>query len=375
QKHTLDSLKVFMAGGSVVKSQLYEFVREKVKKGIPFTSGFGATEILGSSFVFESTLPIYKGEIPARGLGVAIETVDDNGKPLHGEIGEILITKPMPNLPICLWGDKDGSIYREKYFSKYTGKFSMSDYGVLNPFTKGLRICCRSDETLKQRGCRFGSSEIYNIVETFPEVRDSLCVAKYSKNMDESAVLFLKIKEGYSFNNELLNNIRKAIARELTERHVPDFILEIQDIPYNINGKKVEIIVKKIINKLPYNAETEILNTVKMNSLDFSDIPIMRRPDEKSGTLLKKFKKVIEGKYNVKIGDYWDFHNWSTENFVEFWTEIWNFAGVICSKKFHKVIDRNASMDGPKEWFRGARLNFAENLLKYRDDGIALIVT
>ncbi|GFQ82835.1 acetoacetyl-CoA synthetase, partial [Trichonephila clavata] len=79
QKHTLDSLKVFMAGGSVVKSQLYEFVREKVKKGIPFTSGFGATEILGSSFVFESTLPIYKGEIPARGLGVAIETVDDNG--------------------------------------------------------------------------------------------------------------------------------------------------------------------------------------------------------------------------------------------------------------------------------------------------------
>ncbi|GFW74740.1 acetoacetyl-CoA synthetase [Trichonephila clavipes] len=256
EKHSLESLKVFMAGGSVVKAQLYEFVAEKVKKGIPFASAFGATEIMGSSFVFESTLPVYKGEINARSLGVAIETVDDNGIPLHGDIGEIVLTKPMPNLPIYLWGDKDRSIYREKYFSKYPGKFSMSDYGVLNPFTNGLSICCRSDETLKQRGCRFGSSEIYNIVDTFPEVRDSLCVAKYSKNMDESAVLFLKIIEGCSLNEGLLNNIRKAIARELTERHIPDFILEIQDIPYNINGKKVEIIVKKIINKMPFNAET-----------------------------------------------------------------------------------------------------------------------
>ncbi|GFY52114.1 acetoacetyl-CoA synthetase, partial [Trichonephila inaurata madagascariensis] len=112
-----------------------------------------------------------------------------------------------------------------------------------------------------------------------------------------------------------------------------------------------------------------------MNYLDFSDVPVMRRPDEKSGTLLKKFKKVIEDKYNVKIGDYWDFHKWSTDNFVEFWTEIWNFAGITYSKKFHKVMDRNASMDGPKEWFRGARLNFAENLLKYKDDRIALILT
>ncbi|GFS35436.1 acetoacetyl-CoA synthetase [Nephila pilipes] len=176
--------------------------------------------------------------------------------PLHGEIGEILITKPIPNLPIGLWGDKDGTTYREKYFSKHPGKFTMSDFGVINPFTKGLTICCRSDETLKQRGTRFGSSEIYNIVDLFPEVRDSLCVAYYNESMDESAVLFLKIREGYSFSDKLVKRIRDAITRELTECHVPDIILQIQDIPYNINGKKVEIIVKKIINKMPYNSET-----------------------------------------------------------------------------------------------------------------------
>ncbi|GBM46096.1 Acetoacetyl-CoA synthetase [Araneus ventricosus] len=100
----------------------------------------------------------------------------------------------------------------------------------------------------------------------------------------------------------------------------------------------------------------------------------MRRPSERSGGLLKKFQKVIEEKYETKFDNYWDLHKWSTEHFPEFWAEIWNFAGIICSKKFDKVIDPCACMDGPKEWFTGARLNFAENLLKYRDDTIALIL-
>ncbi|KAF8770344.1 Acetoacetyl-CoA synthetase like protein [Argiope bruennichi] len=245
-----------MSGGSVVKSQLYDFVYSSIKKDVAFASVFGSTEFLGSCFVLESTLPIYKGEIPAISFGVNIEIVDETGKPLDYEVGEIVLTKPMPNLPLCLWKDKDGSLAREKYFSKFPGKFGIGDYGVINPITRGLTICCRSDETLKQRGCRFGSSEIYNIVELFPEVRDSLCVSQYNKTMDERAVLFLKIKEGYSFSEELVNRIREAIANELTVRHVPDVILEVKDIPYNANGKKMEIMVKKIINRMPYNAET-----------------------------------------------------------------------------------------------------------------------
>ncbi|XP_055952706.1 acetoacetyl-CoA synthetase-like [Argiope bruennichi] len=255
KNHSLDSLKVFLVGGTVAKPQIYDFVYEKVKKNVLFASSFGSTETIGSGFIADVTLPVHKGEIPAFSLGVSVETVDDNGKPVFGEMGEIVITKPIPNLALGLWKDKDNSLYREKYFSKYPGKFATNDYGIINPFTKGLIICCRSDETLKQRGCRFGSSEIYNVVDTFPEVRDSLCVSQYNEKMDERAVLFLKIREGYSFSDELVSKIREAIARELTIRHVPDVILEIKDIPYNINGKKLEIIVKKIINNRPYNAE------------------------------------------------------------------------------------------------------------------------
>ncbi|XP_055952911.1 acetoacetyl-CoA synthetase-like [Argiope bruennichi] len=251
---SLESLKVLFASGSVVKPQIYDFVYENIKKDFAFSSAFGSTEMMANCMIPEMTLPIHKGEIPAFSLGVAIETLDDNGQPVLGEIGEIVISKPIPNLPLGLWGD-DGSVYREKYFSTFPGKFTASDYGIKNPFTKGLIICCRSDETLKQRGTRFGSSEIYNVVDTFPEVRGCLCVAQYSKTMDERAVLFVRMKEGHNFNDELVNRIREAITRELTAAHVPDVILETKDIPYNVNGKKLEIVVKKIINNKPFNLE------------------------------------------------------------------------------------------------------------------------
>ncbi|GBN79003.1 Acetoacetyl-CoA synthetase [Araneus ventricosus] len=121
KSHSLKSLKVLMSGGSVVKSQLYDFVYSSIKKDIAFTSVFGSTEFLGSCFVFDSTLPIYKGEIPAISLGVNVEVVDETGNPLDGEVGELVVTKPMPNLPLGLWKDKDGALLCEKYFSKYPG--------------------------------------------------------------------------------------------------------------------------------------------------------------------------------------------------------------------------------------------------------------
>ncbi|XP_055953928.1 acetoacetyl-CoA synthetase-like [Argiope bruennichi] len=220
---------------------------------------------MGSGFLPDATLPIYRGESSALNLGVKAEIVDDYGKPVFGEMGEAVISNPIPNMAVGLWNDKDNSIFRKNYFSKYPGKFATGDYGIMNPFTKGVVICCRSDETLKQRGCRFGSTDIYNVVDAFHEVEDSLCVSQYNKTMDERAVLFLKMKEGYSFSVELAKRIREAIERELTNRHVPDVILEIKDIPYNINGKKLETVVKKIINGKPYNAE----NIINPESLEY----------------------------------------------------------------------------------------------------------
>ncbi|GIY36260.1 acetoacetyl-CoA synthetase [Caerostris darwini] len=255
--HDLSSLKLLLAGGSVVKPRNMDYMNQ-ILKDVSFAASYGCTELMGGCLVKEMSVPTYRGEINTPSLGVDVDVVDDSGKSVVGEVGEIVLPKPIPGLAVGLWGDKDGSAFQKKYFSTYKGIFAMGDYGIRNPITKNWIICCRSDETLKQRGCRFGSSEIYNVVEQFPEVRDSLCVSHYNKDMDETAVLFMKMRESYSFSEELVARIRKAIAKELTVRHVPDSIIETPEIPYNLNKKKMEITVKKIINRLPYNQDTII---------------------------------------------------------------------------------------------------------------------
>ncbi|GIY45100.1 hypothetical protein CDAR_298262 [Caerostris darwini] len=267
--HTLDSLKYTVAVGSVVKHQNFEFMYQ-ILKDVMFVSTFGCTETMGACITSDTTLPVYKGEITCPCLGIALETVDESENAVFGEMGDIVIAKPVPFLPVGLWGDTNGSLYKEKYFPNGSEKFSFRDFAIRNPITKGFIVCCRSDETLKQRGCRFGSSEIYNVVEVFPEIEDSICVSHYNKTLDESAVLFLKIKKGFSYNDQLVERIRDSIAKELTEAHVPDIIIETKEIPYNVNGKKMEIIVKKIINKMPFETGS-VINPNCLNN--FMNLP------------------------------------------------------------------------------------------------------
>ncbi|GIY27649.1 acetoacetyl-CoA synthetase [Caerostris darwini] len=257
-KHNLNSLKVFLAGGSVVKPHIYDFAYRKIKKDIMFCASYGSTELMGSCLMLETTLPIHRGETNAVCLGDDLEILDETGTPVMGSFGDLVLAKPVPNLLVRLWNDQGNVLCKKSYFSKYPGKFSMNDYAIINPITKGVIIYCRSDETLKQRGCRFGSSEIYSVVDSFPEIKGSLCVSHYNKLGDEKAVLFLKLMDGQVFGDKLVKKVRKAIEKELTIRHVPDIILETRDIPVNMNGKKMEIIVKKIINKMPYNADSII---------------------------------------------------------------------------------------------------------------------
>ncbi|GFU06411.1 acetoacetyl-CoA synthetase [Nephila pilipes] len=130
-----------------------------------------------------------------------------------------------------------------------------------------------SDEALNPKGCRFGPSEIYNVVETLPEIKDSLCVPQYGKNMDERAVLFLIIRDGYSFNEDLVRRVKKTIERDCSYQHVPEVVLEVKDIPYSLTFKKAEIVVKKIINNLPNTIEL-IRNPEALHY--FYDIPELK---------------------------------------------------------------------------------------------------
>ncbi|XP_054720802.1 acetoacetyl-CoA synthetase-like [Uloborus diversus] len=231
-----------------------------------------STEFMASCITFDHTLKINRGEITCASLGIDIQILDESGKPLMGEAGDMVVIKPIPSLPVGIWEDEDGSRFKETYFSKFPGKFSMGDLGMINPVTKGFVICGRSDDTLKPGGCRFGSSEIYDIVDKFPEVRDSLCVSQYSAKGVERAVLFLKMKSGHCCDQILVDKLRAMISRELSSRHVPEIIIETADIPYNLNGKKMEIVVKNIINGRKYSAETVINPECLQNFFNFPEL-------------------------------------------------------------------------------------------------------
>ncbi|GFT41081.1 acetoacetyl-CoA synthetase [Nephila pilipes] len=254
KKHDL-SLKILTTVGCATKPKTCDFLLRVLKDSVFFES-YGFTEISQLALIRETTLPAYKGQINASTLGMPMEIFDNDGHPIIGEAGDIVISKPLPNLPIALWNDTDGSIYREKYFSKYPGVFSVGDCGMIHPVTKNWIICCRSDEALNPKGCRFGPSEIYNVVEMLPEIQDCLCVPQYGKDTDERAVLFLKVTDGYSFNEDLVSKVKKTIERDCSYQHVPEVVLPVKDIPYNLTGKRTEVIVKKIINNLPHSVDT-----------------------------------------------------------------------------------------------------------------------
>ncbi|XP_038945669.1 acetoacetyl-CoA synthetase isoform X1 [Rattus norvegicus] len=247
ETHNLHTLHTILSTGSPLKAQSYEYVYRCIKSTVLLGSISGGTDIISCFMGQNSSIPVYKGEIQARNLGMAVEAWDEEGKTVWGASGELVCTKPIPCQPTHFWNDENGSKYRKAYFSKYPGVWAHGDYCRINPKTGGIVMLGRSDGTLNPNGVRFGSSEIYNIVEAFDEVEDSLCVPQYNRDGEERVVLFLKMASGHTFQPDLVKHIRDAIRLGLSARHVPSLILETQGIPYTINGKKVEVAVKQVI--------------------------------------------------------------------------------------------------------------------------------
>ncbi|XP_044514668.1 acetoacetyl-CoA synthetase isoform X1 [Gracilinanus agilis] len=247
ETHNLQTLHTILSTGSPLKAQSYEYVYKYIKKSVLLGSISGGTDIISCFMGQNVSIPVYKGEIQARNLGMAVEAWNEEGKAVWGESGELVCTKPIPCQPTYFWNDKNGIKYRKAYFSKYPGAWAHGDYCKINPKTGGIIMLGRSDGTLNPNGVRFGSSEIYNIVEAFEEVLDSLCIPQYNKDGEERVILFLKMVSEHSFSQDLVKRIKDAIRIGLSARHVPSLILETKDIPYTINGKKVEVAVKHII--------------------------------------------------------------------------------------------------------------------------------
>ncbi|XP_048099975.1 acetoacetyl-CoA synthetase [Alosa alosa] len=245
--HNLRSLHTILSTGSPLKPQSYDYVYRSIKSNVLLGSISGGTDIISCFMGQNVTLPVHRGEIQARNLGMAVEAWSMEGTPVWGESGELVCLKPIPCQPTHFWNDESGIKYRKAYFSTYPGVWAHGDYCQINPKTGGIVMLGRSDGTLNPNGVRFGSSEIYNIVEAFEEVSDSLCVPQYNKDGEERVILFLKMAPNKPFSPELVQKIRGAIRAALSARHVPALLLETVDIPYTISGKKVEVAVKQVI--------------------------------------------------------------------------------------------------------------------------------
>jgi acetoacetyl-CoA synthetase len=198
------------------------------------------------------TLPVHAGELQCRGLGAKVEAFDEDGKAVVGEVGELVITEPMPSMPIYFWGDSDGSRRRESYFSKYPGVWRHGDWIKITERGSAV-IYGRSDSTLNRGGVRMGTSEFYRVVEAIPEVADSLVVDTATLEGDAVGKLWLFVvpKSGTTLDTALERKIKTVVKTELSPRHVPDLVVSVPAIPRTLNGKKLEVPVKRILLGAP----------------------------------------------------------------------------------------------------------------------------
>ncbi|XP_072163889.1 acetoacetyl-CoA synthetase-like [Diadema setosum] len=245
--HKLEKLHTILSTGSPLVPASYDYVYNSIKKDLLLGSITGGTDLVSCFAGQNWTVPVYRGEIQARNLGMAIEAWNEDGKAVYGESGELVCIKPFPCMPTHFWNDADGFKYKKAYFAKYRGVWAHGDFINIDPVTKGILMQGRSDGTLNPNGVRFGSSDIYNIVERLKEIQDSLCVPQRNHLNEERVILFLKMASGVTFDPEVVKRVKVLIRSELSARHVPALILETKDIPYTISGKKVEVAVKKII--------------------------------------------------------------------------------------------------------------------------------
>ena len=236
QRVNLESLKAIYSTGSALAPSTFDFVYKAFGPDINLGSISGGTDIISLFGAPSQISPVYAGEIQQRGLGMAVEAWDFEGKDVtdSGEPGDLVCVKAFPCQPVMFW------MYEKSYFETFPGVWHHGDFIRLNPQTGGLIMLGRSDGVLKPAGVRFGSSEIYNVIlEHFPEIEDGLCIGMRRENdTDETVVLFLKVAQGAKFSEQLKEKVKSVIRKELSARHVPGIIDECPEIPVTINGKK-----------------------------------------------------------------------------------------------------------------------------------------
>jgi acetoacetyl-CoA synthetase len=242
----LSSIRTILSTGSPLSVESFHFVYEQIKPDVQLASISGGTDIISCFALGNPIGPVHAGQLQCRGLGMAVEAYDFEGKPVVGEKGELVCVKAAPSMPIYFWSDPDGQKYHDAYFDVFPGVWHHGDFIEITD-TGGVIIYGRSDATLNPGGVRIGTAEIYRQVENLEEIADSLVVGQNWEG-DVRVVLFVRLQPGVEFNEDLIKKIKTTIRQNTTPRHVPAKIIPVADIPYTISGKKVEMAVGKVIH-------------------------------------------------------------------------------------------------------------------------------
>ncbi|MFZ5646384.1 MAG: acetoacetate--CoA ligase [Bacillota bacterium] len=258
EKFDLAPLKAILSTGSPLSVDSFEYVYRDIKKDVCLSSISGGTDIISCFALGNPMGPVYAGELQCRGLGMKVQAFDFQGNPVTNKKGELVCTLTFPSMPIYFWNDKDKTRFKKAYFNVYPNIWHHGDFIEITG-TGGVIIYGRSDATLNPGGVRIGTAEIYRQVESLEEIKDSLVVGQNWDN-DVRVILFVKLAEGIELSDELLKKIKTTIRVNTTPRHVPAKIIAVDDIPYTISGKKVELAVRNIIHNEPVENRDALAN-------------------------------------------------------------------------------------------------------------------
>jgi len=273
EHYDLPGMRMLLSTGSPLSPESYDFVYSQVKKDVCLSSISGGTDIMAAFADANAVLPVYRGEMQCRSLGMAVEVFNEDGEPMIGEKGELVCTRPFPSMPLGFWNDRGDERYHAAYFEKYPNVWCHGDWAELTE--RGTMIVYgRSDATLNPGGVRIGTAEIYRVVERIEEIEEAVAIGQLwppDKPTDTRVVLFVKLKDSHALDEDLVERIRAEIREHASPRHVPAKIIQVSDIPRTKNGKVVELAVRSAVHGMPITNTDALANPEALEL--FRDLP------------------------------------------------------------------------------------------------------
>jgi acetoacetyl-CoA synthetase len=256
--HDLSAMRMMASTGSPLVPESFEYVYRSIKRDFHLASISGGTDIVSSFVLGDPTSPVWKGEIQAAGLGMAVDVWSEDGKPMSRGRGELVCTKAFPSMPVMFWNDPGGKKYSAAYFERFPGVWQHGDFAEWTEHG-GIVIHGRSDATLNPQGVRIGTAEIYAQVEQIPDVVESIAIGQ-EWDGDVRIVLFVRLRDGVKLDAALTEKIRKQIREGASPRHVPAKVLAVSDIPRTRSGKITEIAVREVVHGRPVKNTEALAN-------------------------------------------------------------------------------------------------------------------